>query len=56
MQSSAEQLKAFVKRVLHKTGAEKVDIVGLFENYADAEDAWRASARWRMAWMPSQIT
>lgn len=28
MQASAKQLKAFVKRVLRKTGAEKVDIVG----------------------------
>ena len=27
------------------TDLENLDLVGMFDNYADAEDAWRASAQ-----------
>ncbi len=27
------------------TDLSKIDLVGMFDNYADAEDAWRASAQ-----------
>jgi hypothetical protein len=32
-------------RGLDFTDLNKIDLVGMFDNYADAEDAWRASAQ-----------
>ncbi len=32
-------------RTLDFTDLSKTDFVGLFDNYADAEEAWRASAQ-----------
>ena len=32
-------------QTLDFTELDKIDFVGLFDNYADAEDAWRAAAQ-----------
>ncbi len=32
-------------RGLEFTDLEKIDLVGIYNNYADAEEAWRASAQ-----------
>lgn len=32
-------------RGLEFTDLEKIDLVGIYDNYADAEDAWRAQAQ-----------
>jgi len=45
MQDSARQLKKFVDKVRRKTGSDKVDIVGVYPNYASAYVAWKAKAQ-----------
>ena len=32
-------------RGLEFTDLDKIDLVGIFDNYADAEDAWRGAAQ-----------